>query len=138
MDHIEASAKIKKARTGTIPWKDRCVLIYAKGRHNKGDVARVYDVHMCQKTKSGLQITVESEVIGRRGQRQMYDYEDLVDEHWELPLHLVERPLNPAFHPKRNYIHSMTFHYDTPTSLTSSFVCSISLFNSGSGVDGIG
>ncbi|ESK80730.1 hypothetical protein Moror_2974, partial [Moniliophthora roreri MCA 2997] len=40
----------------------------------------------------------------------MYDYEDLVDEHWELPLHLVEQPLNPTFHPKRNYIHSMTFH----------------------------
>uniref|UniRef100_A0A0W0FB83 Uncharacterized protein n=1 Tax=Moniliophthora roreri TaxID=221103 RepID=A0A0W0FB83_MONRR len=40
----------------------------------------------------------------------MYDYEDLVDEHWELPLHLVEQLLNPAFHPKRNYIHSMTFH----------------------------
>ncbi|KAI3614492.1 hypothetical protein WG66_009651 [Moniliophthora roreri] len=110
MDHVEASAKIKKARSGTIPWKDRRVLIYAKGRHNKGDVAQVYDVHIRQKTKSGLQITVESEVIGRQGQRQMYDYEDLVDEHWELPLHLVERPLNPAFHPKRNYIHSMTFH----------------------------
>uniref|UniRef100_A0A0W0FPQ6 Uncharacterized protein n=1 Tax=Moniliophthora roreri TaxID=221103 RepID=A0A0W0FPQ6_MONRR len=110
MDHIEASAKIKKAQTGTIPWKDRHVLIYTKGRHNKRDVARVYDVHIRQKTKSGLQITVESEVIGRQCQCQMYDYEDLVDEHWELPLHLVERPLNPAFHPKRNYIHPMTFH----------------------------
>uniref|UniRef100_A0A0W0G6U8 Uncharacterized protein n=1 Tax=Moniliophthora roreri TaxID=221103 RepID=A0A0W0G6U8_MONRR len=90
MDHIEASAKIKKARTGTISWKDRHVLIYAKGHHNKGDVAQVYDVHICQKTKSRLQITVKSEVIGRQGQCQMYDYEDLIDEHWELPLHLVE------------------------------------------------
>ncbi|EEB89538.1 hypothetical protein MPER_12350 [Moniliophthora perniciosa FA553] len=50
------------------------------------------------------------EVIGRQGHRQLYDYEDLVDEHWELPLHLVERPMNPAFHPKRGYIHPMTFH----------------------------
>uniref|UniRef100_A0A0W0F6B2 Uncharacterized protein n=1 Tax=Moniliophthora roreri TaxID=221103 RepID=A0A0W0F6B2_MONRR len=80
MDHVEASAKIKKARTGTIPWKDRHVLIYAKECHNKGDVAWVYDVHICQKTKSGLQITVKSEVIGRQCQCQMYDYEDLVDE----------------------------------------------------------
>uniref|UniRef100_A0A0W0FN95 Uncharacterized protein n=1 Tax=Moniliophthora roreri TaxID=221103 RepID=A0A0W0FN95_MONRR len=90
MDHVEASAKIKKARTGAIPWKDRRVLIYAKGHYNKGDVAQVYDIHIRQKTKSGLWITVESEVIGRQGQRQMYDYEDLIDEHWELPLHLPE------------------------------------------------
>uniref|UniRef100_A0A0W0EYK4 Uncharacterized protein n=1 Tax=Moniliophthora roreri TaxID=221103 RepID=A0A0W0EYK4_MONRR len=110
MNHIEASAKIKKAQPGTIPWKDRHVLIYAKGCHNKGDVAQVYDVHICQKTKSGLQITIKSEVIGRQGQHQMYDYEDLIDEHWELPLHLVEQSLNPAIHPKCNYIHPMTFH----------------------------
>uniref|UniRef100_A0A0W0F7X4 Uncharacterized protein n=1 Tax=Moniliophthora roreri TaxID=221103 RepID=A0A0W0F7X4_MONRR len=66
MDHVEASAKIKKAQTGTIPWKNRRDLIYAKGCHNKGDVAWVYNVHICQKTKSGLQITVESEIIGRQ------------------------------------------------------------------------
>ncbi|EEB92538.1 hypothetical protein MPER_08937, partial [Moniliophthora perniciosa FA553] len=55
MDHVEVSAKIRKARTGAAPWKDRRVLIYAKGLHNKGEIARVYDVHIRQKTKSGLQ-----------------------------------------------------------------------------------
>jgi hypothetical protein len=80
LDHWEATEKLKKARTGTVPWKDRRVLISGKKCQDKGHIATVFDVHINQPTNSGLAVTIESQVVGRLGQRSRMDYDDIVEE----------------------------------------------------------
>ncbi|KAK7026105.1 hypothetical protein VNI00_015680 [Paramarasmius palmivorus] len=109
LSHSEATQLLKKTRTDKIPWKGREVLV-SGNCPVKGEHAAVVDVHIKQPTKSGLMITIESLVQGRLFTRHRLDYDWVVDMNWELPLHLVERPLLPIFRPPSSYIHPLTFH----------------------------
>ncbi|KAK7037660.1 hypothetical protein VNI00_010883 [Paramarasmius palmivorus] len=109
LSHSEATRLLKKTRTDKIPWKGREVLV-SGNCPVKGEHASVVDVHIKQPTKSGLMVTIESLVQGRLFTRHRLDYDWVVDMKWELPLHLVERPLLPIFKPPPSYIHPLTFH----------------------------
>ncbi|KAG7098031.1 hypothetical protein E1B28_000007 [Marasmius oreades] len=109
LSHAEATRKVKEMRTGMIPWKHREVLVSGPGAL-KGKLAQVLDVMVAQNTTSGLKLLIESVVQGSHGGPYLVDYNDVVDIFWELPLHLIDRPLNPIFIPPLHYVHPMTFH----------------------------
>ncbi|KAK7016993.1 hypothetical protein VNI00_018775 [Paramarasmius palmivorus] len=108
LTHNEATSLLRKTRTDKIPWKGREVLV-SGNCPVKGELATIADVHIGEDTKSGLMVTVESIIQGRAGKRFKLDYDFVVDRQWELPLHLIERPLLSIFKPSAAYIHPLTF-----------------------------
>ncbi|KAK7017881.1 hypothetical protein VNI00_018556 [Paramarasmius palmivorus] len=108
LSNLEATTLLRKMRTDRIPWKGREVLVTGNCPV-KGEYAAILDVHINQPTKSGLMVTVESIIQGRAGRCSRLDYDFIVDRHWELPLHVIERPLLPVFRPPPTYIHPLTF-----------------------------
>ncbi|KAG7094351.1 hypothetical protein E1B28_007951 [Marasmius oreades] len=112
LTHSEATQKLKETRTGRVPWVNHEVLITGKGPLH-GLQAFVVDVHIQQKTASRLKVTVESTVQGQQGARHLVDYDDVVDRHWELPLHIIERPFKFFFLPPISYTHPQMFRAST-------------------------
>ncbi|EEB91918.1 hypothetical protein MPER_09650, partial [Moniliophthora perniciosa FA553] len=94
--------KIGLARTGQTPWVH--VDILSMAGTNKC-TARIVNVLIDQKNKSGLAIVARSTVVGASTALFTSDYDDVLTLEKKLPLHVAFPPSSKAYNPRFGYQH---------------------------------
>ncbi|KAK7026400.1 hypothetical protein VNI00_015635 [Paramarasmius palmivorus] len=98
----------KEAYTGQVPWLHREVLVAGPGSgDHHGRLAYVLGVHLNQQTQSGLTVQLMTAVIGSNAPAFVVDYDNVIDSQTRQPLHVIERPSNPAFRINSAYKHPL-------------------------------